>query len=1478
MRLILKALMDHPQTHKMWLLSLQKAPAALMNLMLLIVFLLLQAIVLRHKLDKEDLEQIDQDDLEEIDLKWKVAIFSMRVKSGHFARDCRSARNSGNMNKDARNTGYMSRDNGKRPIKEEDEQALVVQDGLGIYDWSYQVEEAATNFALMAFTSSPSSSSCSNSKVQSCSKQCEQSYEQLKTLFDEQREKLSKANIENIEVLDIKVEEVTEIVFDNRSSDEENSVANDRFKKGEGYHAVPLPLTRNYMPLKPDLSFAGLDDSIYKFKISETVTSLAKDEKYAHKTSTAYVEKPKEDRSSAPLIEDWETSVFTPAPIPAKIDFVKAVEYVKHVKPVESVKHLKMVHPQQTLKNKRIVNSGCSRAAERKNKTLIEAARTMLADSLLPIAFWVEVVNTACYVLNRALVRKTHNKTPYELLNDKSPRLDFMRPFDYPVTILSTLDPLGKFKGKADEGFLVGYSVTSKAFRAFNAKTKKVEENLHVRFLENKSNVVGTGPNWLFDIDSLTNSMHYILVFTGNQTNKNAGPQDTNGNARTEDNIDAGKEVSAQHYIVLPLWSSISSTYKSSDDKPADDKPKDDTGSKTVEEPVNKEDQAYRDELDRIMNQEKEASAAVDALRKDNPVTTSSTSRTFSAGGPSSPYPDAFIPANTLLHVNQDDSQITDLEETAKLQSTDIFNSAYGDDLDIYTSLDQSIVSSTNKRMAKKSSGAHTLMKPKKVSQALEDESWVEAMQEELLQFNLQKVFDPVARIEAIRIFLAFASFMGFIVYQMDVKSAFLYGTIEEEVYVSQHPGFIDPQFLNKVYKVEKALYGLHQAPRAWYKTLYTYLLQNRYRRGIIDKTLFIKKDKDDIMLVQVYVDDIIFRSTKKSLCDEFKALMHKRFQIRSIGELTFFLGLQVKQSKEGIFISQDKYVAKILKNFDFSFVKIVSTPIETQKPLVKDEVATDVNVHLYRSMIRSLTYLTASRPDIMFAVCACSRFQVTPKRSHLQAVKRIFRRLISWQCKKQTIVATSTTEAKYVAAARYCGQVLWIQNQMLDYGFNFINMKIYIDNERTISIIKNPVYHSKTKHIEIRHHFIRDSYEKKLIHVLKIHTDDNVADLLTKAFGVSRKLAQVTDLDAKKPHWGTDAQTRRLEKKRKARTSQPMKRRLFKGRVETSTNKSLGEDASKQGRNDDQPVELNLTNGADTEVIVEDKGSGEKGGSIAETVSTARPDINAARPEVSIAEPETPPTTTTLFDDEDVIIADTLVKMKSQKAKEKRVAFKDANDSARPIRSITTLQPLPTIDSKDKGKSVLVEEEPEKLVKVKRMDQGLAQIESDADLAQRIYKEELAKMDVDHELAIRMTHKEEKKWIDDFVHMDSKKEEKKSVEPKSKDKKGKRMKRITNSTPKQKSSKKQKMMQKQESVKSDEEESADYEQENEKLRIFHTLLMDGTLNCFNMLVEKRYPLIKEMLEKMLNWKLEAEAESTMAFELLKFIKSQIEE
>ncbi|GJR09483.1 putative ribonuclease H-like domain-containing protein [Tanacetum coccineum] len=848
--------------------------------------------------------------------------------------------------------------------------------------------------------------------------------------------------------------------------------------------------------------------------------------------------------------------------------------------------------------------------AERKNRTLIEAARTMLADSFLPNTFWAEAVSTACYVLNRVLVTKPHNKTPYELLTGKIPIISYIRPFGCHVTILNTIDHLGKFAGKSDEGFLVGYSLQSKAFRVYNLETKRVEENLHITFLENKPNVAGKGPTWLFDLDYLTDSMNYHPVISENQANHHAGQQEANQNAGTEDIIDAGdsekEDESTQDCFVLPIWPSYSSTI-TPDLKTAEKR-----------DGPREEEQVFMDELERLKRQEKEANEEAEALRKkfeqetenlviqegaakpsstnifstvSTPAKASSTNLVNTVSIPvSTASPHEGLSLSDPTNPEEDDSEIPPLEDIYQNSTNGIFTTSSYDDEGVvadFTNLEtvvnvspiptlrihcshplalilgdptlavqtrskvnisfeaHAFVSYVQKQKRTNHKDFHHCLfacflsqhEPKKISGALEDESWVDAMQEELLQFKIQKVwvlvhlpygkkaidtkwvyqnkkdergvvvrnkarlvaqghrkeeginydevFAPVARIEAIRIFLAFASYMGFIVYQMDVKSAFLYGKIDEEVYVSQPPGFLDPKYPQKVYKVVKALYGLHQAPRAWYATLSTFLLKNGYRRGTIDKTLFIKKDKHDIILVQVYVDDIIFGSTKKSWCDEFEALMKK-----------------------------------ILKKFDFANVKTASTPIETQKPLVKDEEASDVDVHLYRSMIGSLMYLTASRPDIMFAVCACSRVSSfdlesysdsdyaganLDRKSTTGGCQFLGRRLISWQCKKQTIVATSTTEAEYVAAASCCGQVLWIQNQMLDYGFNFMNTKIYIDNESTICIVKNPVYHSKMKHIAIRHHFIRDAYEKKLIQVLKIHTDDNIADLLTKAFDVSR-------------------------------------------------------------------------------------------------------------------------------------------------------------------------------------------------------------------------------------------------------------------------------------------------------------------------------------------------------------------------------------
>ncbi|GJQ90525.1 putative ribonuclease H-like domain-containing protein [Tanacetum coccineum] len=451
--------------------------------------------------------------------------------------------------------------------------------------------------------------------------------------------------------------------------------------------------------------------------------------------------------------------------------------------------------------------------AKRKNRTLIKAARTMLADSKLPTTFWAEAVNTACYVQNRVLVTKPHNKTPYELFLGRKPTLSFMRPFGCPITILNTIDHLGKFDGKADEGFFIGYSINSKAFRVFNSRTRIVEENMHVQFSENTPNITGSGPNWLFDIDALTKSMNYKPVVAGNQSNGNAGT-------------------------------------KASDDTGDDKKKVTEEPGKEGGDPIK---QGKRDDQEKDVN-----------VNNTNNVNAASTNEVNVVGRKTS---------IELL----DDPNMPELEDIVySNDDEDVGAEADMNNLDAFMPISPILTTRIHKDHPVEQIIGDLKSAPqtRRMTKNLEEHGRTQKGNSCIEGSKLDRGYAGRAStiqvtrsldFELLLFLLKLMLLRGINTAQMDVKSAFLYGKIKEEVYVCQPPGFEDPSFPDR-----------------------------------------------------------------KSLCTEFEKIMHKKFQMSSMGELTFFLGLQVKQKEDGIFISQDKYVTEILKKFGFTDVKTASTPVRS--------------------------------------------------------------------------------------------------------------------------------------------------------------------------------------------------------------------------------------------------------------------------------------------------------------------------------------------------------------------------------------------------------------------------------------------------------------------------------------------------------------------------------------------------------------------
>nr|GEV10886.1 retrovirus-related Pol polyprotein from transposon TNT 1-94 [Tanacetum cinerariifolium] len=599
---------------------------------------------------------------------------------------------------------------------------------------------------------------------------------------------------------------------------------------------------------------------------------------------------------------------------------------------------------------------------KRQNRTLIEAARTMLIFSKALMFLWAEAVATACYTQNRSLIHTRHHKTPYELVHNKKPDLTFFRVFGALCYPTNDSEDLGKLQPTADIGIFVGYAPSMKGL-------------VHpAQVVQASVNSAGTPSSTTIDQD-------------------------------------------APFLSISPSSLALQS--------------------QSLHQGV----------------------AAESTVMEDNLVS----------------------------HVKLDE---------------------YGD------------VLKNKARLVAKG-----------------------YRQEEGIDF--EESFALVARIEAIRIFIANTANKNMTIYQMDVKTAFLNGELREEVYVSQSKGFVDPDHPTHVYRLKKALYGLKQAPRVWYDTLLRFLLDNKFSNGAVNPTLFTQKTGKHILLVQIYVDDIIFSLTDPKACDIFSNEMSSKFKMSMMGQMSFFLGLQVSQSPRGIFINQSKFALEILKKFRMDSCDSIDTPMVDRLKLDEDPLGIPVDQTQFRSMVGSLMYLTSSRPDLVFGVCMCAWYQASPTKKHLDALKRVFwylkgtinwglwypkdtvmaltayadhagyqdtrrstsgsaqflgDKLVSWLSKKQKSTAISTTEVGYIAMSGCCAQILWMRSQLTDYGFDFNKIPLYCANRSAIALCCNNVHHSRSKHIEIQHHFIREKVKRGVVELYFVMTNYQLADIFTKA------------------------------------------------------------------------------------------------------------------------------------------------------------------------------------------------------------------------------------------------------------------------------------------------------------------------------------------------------------------------------------------
>ncbi|GJQ91674.1 putative ribonuclease H-like domain-containing protein [Tanacetum coccineum] len=689
---------------------------------------------------------------------------------------------------------------------------------------------------------------------------------------------------------------------------------------------------------------------------------------------------------------------------------------------------------------------------ERRNRTLIEAAHTMLIYAKALLFLWAEAVATACYNQNRSIIRLRHGKTPYELLHDKPPDLSFFHVFGALCYPTNDSENLGKLQPKADIGIFIGYAPTKKAFRIYNRRTRRIVETIHVDFDEltaMASEHSSSGPA-LHEMTPV--SISSGLVPNPPSSTPFVPPSRSDWDLLFQPMFDESLNVDLQApEVIAPIPEAVAPEHAVSTGSPS---------STTVDQDAPSPSNSHTP-------QETQTPIISHDVEEDNhDIEVAHMGNDPYFGIPIPEVPSDQSSSDVIHTIVHPDHQVS--EHNSKWTKDHPLENIIG-------ALDRPV--STRLQLHEQALFCYydaflTSVEPKNYKEALTQACWIEAMQEELHEFerlevwelvpppdkafvislkwiykvkldelggilknkarlvargyrqeegiDFEESFAPVARLEAIRIFLAFAAHMNMVIYQMDVKTAFLNGNLREEVYVSQPDGFVDPDKPNHVYKLKKALYGLKQAPRAWYDMLSSFLISNDFSKGSVDPTLFIRREGNELILVQIYVDDIIFAASTPELCDLFAKIMCSKFKMSMMGKISFFLGLQISQSPRGIFINQSKYALESLKKYGYESCDPVDTPMVEKSKLDEDKEGKAVDPSHYRGMIGTLLYLTASRPDLQFAICMCARYQARPTEKHLNAVKRIFRYLKGtvhrglWYPKDSSFALTAFADADH--------------------------------------------------------------------------------------------------------------------------------------------------------------------------------------------------------------------------------------------------------------------------------------------------------------------------------------------------------------------------------------------------------------------------------------------------------------------------------